>query len=155
MGTDAELAAIIEQSGWAVVRVDGDSLEPTLAYSVGMSESFAHPEIIVMGLAVAVMHTMIDTVGHLVASGRRFAAGEESTEIIEGYACCFRAVAPAAVQHYMGVAVERCGTSVAALHCVWPDAKGLYPWNQGASADFRRLQPKLSDDPSPETFRAP
>ena len=152
--TDA-IAKKIAAHGWAVVNVPGDESLPAYAYSVGLQDSFAHPEVIVFGLDERALHGVVNAVGDAVRAGHRFADHDESDAVLDGYRCAFRAVTPAAVTTFMGKAVERREGEVAALHCLWPDREGRFPWQRGTSPEYRRLQPMLSDGPEPFTRARP
>jgi hypothetical protein len=145
----------ISEHGWAVVNVEGDEAQPAYSYSVGLSKAFDHPEVIAFGLSQAVLQQIINTIGQRVRAGHRFSDKETSEDVLTGYACAFRKVAPAALSNYMPAVVEYYGHEVPALHCIWPDREGRYPWQRGTSPEFRVLQPMLSDGPEPFTHTRP
>ncbi len=145
----------IEEHGWAVVNVDGDATLPAYSYSVGLYKTFSHPEVIVFRLEPAVRQQIINTIAQAVRGGRRFSENETTDQILIGHQCAFRLVAPAAEATYMGAALGYYGREVPALHCIWPDQAGRFPWERGTSADFRALQPMLSEGPEPYTHTNP
>lgn len=149
------VARKIGEHGWAVVNVEGDESEPGYAYSVGLYESFAHPEVIVFGLAPAVLRQIINVIGAEIRQGLRFSDTDTTNRVLTGYECAFRSVAPAAEDAYMGAVIDYYDGEVPALHCIWPDSAGRFPWDQGASADYRRLQPMLSEGPEPYSHTRP
>lgn len=149
------VAGKIAKHGWAVVNVDGDAEVPNYSYSVGLYETFRHPEVIVFGLATTICQQIINAIGEKVRTGTKFSANEVSKEVLEGYSCAFRAVAPAAEHAYMGVGIDHYGHTMPALHCIWPDKEGRFPWERGTTPDYRRLQPMLSDGPEPHTTVRP
>ena len=53
---------LIEEYGWAVVKVP----ELGLAYSLGLIETYQHPEIAITGLPVETAHEIINGIGALV-----------------------------------------------------------------------------------------
>lgn len=150
-----ELAPVVATYGWAVIRIEAEEDEPSFAYSVGFRESFEHPEVIMFGLPTGVMHDIINGIGETVRNGRRYSPGDVASGLIEGFEVAFREVAPRARDAYMGIAWSYYGREFSALHCLWPDREGHFPWEHGASADFRRLQPMLSEGPEPATFLRP
>jgi hypothetical protein len=154
--TDAHLEPIIERHGWAVLQVESpDETRPNWAYSIGLMKSFGHPEVIAFGLPSHVLEGVINGIGEAVRVGKRFTDGSMSGDVIEGYSCAFREAATAAVQHYMGAAVRYYGRVMPALHCIWPDKQGRFPWQTGTSPEYRRLQPMLHEGPEPFTHVAP
>jgi hypothetical protein len=148
-GTE-RLAEAIEVHGWAVVKVDADVREPAYAYSVGLYKTFRHPEVIVFGLDLEVLHGIVNTIGEAVKAGQHFEVTDADDRVLEGYRCAFREVAAAAEPAYLGILIGYYRHEVPALHCVWPDREGRFPWQTGTSADFRERQPMLSE--GPESF---
>lgn len=146
---------LVEQYGWAVIRVDAEAETPDYAYSLGLFKTFRHPEVIIFGLDMDVLHELVNVIGKQVAAGQRFEAPSLSPDVLEDYECAFRTVAPGAVHRYMGAAVRYYDGDFPAVHCLWPDRQGRFPWNPDASADYRRLQPMLSDGPEPFTTTRP
>lgn len=139
----------VRSTGWAVVNVAGDDDFPAYAYSVGLYETFQHPEVIIFGLAQPVLHEVINAIGFRAREGVRLGITDTDENVLVGYRCAFRPVSNKAETMYMGLAVEYYGTQVPALHCIWPDKNGRFPWQSGTSPSFRRLQPMLSDGPEP------
>src|SRR5688572_28013471 len=89
---DRKLLADVERHGWHVVGVEEDEEGPSFAYSIGLYYSFKHPELIVFGLPVRVMHQIINAVGEQVRSGERFGHLDESGDVLDGYNVAFRTV---------------------------------------------------------------
>lgn len=146
-----DIGQIIDDHGWAVIKVDGSDEEPNYAYSLGLFKNFSHPEVIVFGLAPDVLHQIVNVIGEEVRKGGRFSAPSVSTDVLEGYACAFRQVAPGAVHHYMNGGLTFYGHEFPAVHCIWPNRAGHFPWDAEADDSYRRLQPMLSDGPEPHT----
>jgi hypothetical protein len=146
---DRKLLADVERHGWHVLGIEEDEEGPGFAYSVGMYRSFGHPEVIVFGLPVRVMHQIINTVGEAARSGERFEHLDESGDVLDGYNVAFRTVERRHYREYLGYArwFYR-GDDFPALQCVWPDRQHRYPWHAEAGPDFARRQPVLSDDTS-------
>jgi hypothetical protein len=146
---DRKLLADVEQHGWHVMGVEEDDEGPAFAYSIGLYRSFRHPEVIVLGLPVQVMHRLINAVGEEVRSGERFEHLDESDEVLDGYNVAFRTVEWRHYGDYFGYArwFYR-GDGFPALQCVWPDSQHRYPWHAEFNTTLARRQPLLSDDTS-------
>jgi hypothetical protein len=152
---NAEVREIVAQSGWCVIKVPADEDNPGFAYTVGLGTSFAHPEVIVLGLDPSVMHEMLNAIGELVSQGSAFHTGESSPDVLAGYEVQFVEVSPAAFDSYLGRAVEYYdGGQFSSLQCIWPDKEGRYPWTAGVSDWVRWSQPALTDGPR-VTFEKP
>lgn len=153
---DRAIAETIQKYGWAVVRVEESQDEPGFAYSVGLYANWEHPEIIVFGLPLDIIQEIVNTIGDQVRHGARFLADSTSAAVLEGYECAFRKVSPAAYDRYMGTAVRFYnGREFPALHCIWPDSSGRFPWDPETTTAYRRLQPMLSEGPEPYTHTRP
>lgn len=152
---DDNISAIIQAHGWAVVKVGSDDNQPNYAYSIGLFQTFGHAEVIVFGLAPNVLQGIINVIGEKVRGGDVITTPSISSDVLEGYACAFREVAPAAVRYYMGIGVRYYGGDFPAIHCIWPDRAGRFPWEMGVDDTCRRLQPMLSEGPEPYTHTRP
>jgi hypothetical protein len=146
---DRKLLADVRRHGWHIIGVEQDEEGPGFAYSIGLYHTFKHPEVIVSGLRVQVMHGTINAAGEAVRSGEKFEHLDESSDVLDGYNVAFRTVERRHYPDYFGHArwFYR-GDDFPALQCVWPDSQHRYPWHPEAGPDFARRQPVLSDDTS-------
>ena len=153
----AEFAADIATYGWIVMKVAANSApDPDFAYSIGLFQTYEHPEIILVGLDAETAHTIINDVGAAVRDGKRYAAGTTSDEFLEGYEVTFRAVPDHQYGAYLGWGRRYyAGRAVPALQLVFPDRSGRWPWDDHASPEFRAAQPILADTPEPPWAREP
>jgi hypothetical protein len=144
---DRQLLASVASPGWHVVAVEEDDEGPAFAYSVGLYHNFRHPEVILFGLPVRVMHQIVNRVGEQIKSGETFEHLDESAGVLDGYHVCFRTVERRHYRDYLGYARWFYqGDDFPALQCVWPDSSRRYPWHPAAGRAFLRRQAVLSDD---------
>jgi hypothetical protein len=137
-----------EQYGWFVNRIAEDASGPGFAYSFGLYEEFAHPEIIIFGLAEETMHRLINDVGKQVRSGAKYSAGDQTSDLLKGYTCAFGTVNP--LQY-----CKTCTWTVwfyesnrfPALQLFWPDKRNRFPWEPEFDEQLRDRQPDLSQPP--------
>lgn len=142
MTPDEKVISDVREYGWHVVKVGGDDEDPTFAFTIGLTRNYGHPELILFGLPFDAMHTVLDMAGAAIKSGGRFEAGATTDELLEDYACTFVTFPRSAYRDHLGYASWFYGDEAfAALQCVWPDRDGRYPWQAGASAGFKALQP--------------
>lgn len=135
----------IRRHGWGVIEVHGTEKEPGFAYSVGLQETFGHPEIIMCGVKLETAHTVINRVGEAIRSGGRFGDMARSTDFTN-LPLVFRRVSDENVDilHVATVLRDQTGSGpVEALQAVWPDPKGLFPWDKGFDISLRMHQPPL------------
>lgn len=142
---DRKVLTDIRDHGWHVVKVMGEGNSGYgSAFTIGLPTTFGHPELLIVGLRLHTMHVILNNLGEDLRVGRRFEAGQESDDILEGYRCCFRAVPKRWYGEYLGWATwYHRGTGFDTLQVVYPDKEGRFPWHPGASDAFRRQQPVL------------
>jgi hypothetical protein len=146
---DRKLLADVARHGWHVIGVEEDEEGPAFAYSIGLYHSFKHPEIIVLGLPVDVMHRIINAVGKQVRSEERLEHLDESGDVLDGYSVAFRTVEHRHYSDYFGYArwFYR-GNDFPCLQCVWPDSRHRYPWHTEFNVALAQRQPLLTADTS-------
>lgn len=141
---DTKLISDIEEVGWHVVMIPEDDDGPASAYSIGLFQTFGHPEIIIFGLDLGLMHQMINLIGEEVRQGRQFADGESASGILEGYDVRFLQVARRHYQEHFGYARWFYkGDDFPALQCLWPDKHGRFPTDAVYPEPLRARQPLL------------
>lgn len=141
-----QLRSDIKEYGWHVIEVLGDDEVRPWAYSVGVYQSYGHPEIVIFGLDHDVMFGMISAIIDEIKAGVVYRDGDETPEILEGYNCMFRIVGHQWYAPFFGRAIDYYGGSTfPVLQCVWPDRHGLYPWsdNSDFEGDLQGTQPLL------------
>ena len=133
----------VRDYGWHVIWVF--NAEPEFAYTIGLHRTFGQPEVIVFGLPRKVAHSVLNAVAEEVRSGRTFASGSVSGEILEGYEVAFRPVPLAAYEEHLGWGLWFYGEpTFPVLQLVYPDRDGHFPWHPGVADSFRAAQPVLA-----------
>lgn len=134
--------AEIAERGWHVTVVEDT---PRYAHTTGLTRSFAHPELLVIGLPISSIAEVLDEVSKLVAGGAVFRAGEVSADIFEGLQATFRDVPLVSVLDYCVAATAFYGLPPKVLQLIWPDANGHWPWDWRADARAKLQQPVLAE----------
>jgi hypothetical protein len=117
------------------------------AYSIGLYHTYRHPEMIVVGLPEDLLGSIVSRLGNRVLAGDRFQPGQEYDEIIQTYRCVFLPVAEIAYPKFLNYAtLFYRGFAFPALHCVWPDSDGQYPWERHPHPGHPDRQPNLRDE---------
>ena len=139
----------IEAEGWRGIGVDGT---PPFVYTVGLTETWRHPELILVGLPPETGHRVLS---NLVSSVRnalvRFDAGSLPGDLVgtdDGH--WLLEVGSEHLAHYLPLALraQEASIPVRALQVVWPDDDGRLPWDAGFDPRFREAQPLLGAPPS-------
>jgi Domain of unknown function (DUF4262) len=139
-----KLLADVDTYGWHMLTIPEDDHGPGFTYSIGLFQTYGHPELIVFGLPNKKMQRIIDTVAGLIKTGSVFRDHRESFDILEGFGCVFRTVRREHYREHFGYAIWFYeGLSFPALQCVWPDNQHQYPWQATCQAAIRDLQPPL------------
>jgi hypothetical protein len=134
----------IEEYGWNVTKVLEDESGPGFGYSTGLFKSYKHPEIIIIGLKLDLIHSIINGIGEDVRNGKAFLPGNFYSGLIEGFDCYFISVEKKYYDEYMGYAKWYYkGVDFPMIQCVYPTVKGIYPWQQNWPKEIENLQPVL------------
>jgi hypothetical protein len=91
---DVTLLETLEKWGWFVTKVGAGDGEPAFAYSMGLYENFHHPEIVIFGLDLEVMHRLINDVGARIRQGQTFEDRQMYGDLLQSHPCAFRRVNP-------------------------------------------------------------
>ena len=135
---------IISGMGWSVIGVPNGLGELPFAYTVGLEQRCAHPEILCTGLPGDVSHALLNRAGALVSGGAVFSEGEVRSDLLDDFRCAFRAISPHTVTSHMRIAVAVAdGRPVTALQLVWSDEAERLPWERGYNPLFRAAQPLM------------
>ncbi|PTQ87723.1 DUF4262 domain-containing protein [Agitococcus lubricus] len=127
-----KLCSDIEQFGWHVLYVcpEQDEEGACFAYTVGLTATFSHPEIMIFGLSQQTAHSLLQVCVDKIKAGQHFQAHQGYDDIIaNNYQVMFKPVNPAYVADYMGLALRYYQqTSFNALILCWPDKHHAFPW---------------------------
>lgn len=143
-GSDQKVIDDVAEYGWHVMKVLDRPDTPEWAYSIGLHRNFTHPEILVFGLDVDLMHSMINSIGEDVRSGKGFEIDRSYPDLIEAYSCTFKNVDPMWYESFLGFATWFYdGTDFPVLQCFWPNFEANFPWEPGFNRELSWAQPLL------------
>src|SRR5262245_35818580 len=89
---EQKLLADVAEYGWHVMKVLETEETPSWAYAIGLYKNFQHPEILVFGLDLDLMHHIVNAIGEDARRGKKFEANESYADLIEKYQCSLRSV---------------------------------------------------------------
>lgn len=144
--SNADLRTIVhvKEYGWSVVLVPADDRGPGWAFTIGLWHSYRSPELAMFGLEPYDMQTCLNDLGDQAAAGRPLRPNQEWPDAV-----IHRPVLLHPVDHgwhraffSMGVGFYR-WPRMPVLQAVWPDERGLYPWQPGSDPRSRDAQPWL------------
>ncbi len=146
------IKAEVQAHGFQVVLFPSEGDAPAYGHTVGLQNAAEHPEIVVVGLDEGeeggLTHDLLESLAQEIVEGRRFAAGDTDSEILEGHTVAFRVVTSQMASGLLGVARDVLGHEACALQLVWPDKRGLLPWSPACDPSVRARQPLLDADPA-------
>lgn len=134
----------IKQYGLQVLMIKGTAYLPPFAYSIGLYETYGHPEIICFGLPTDLSHQISNDVAELIKNGLSFKHGDMSLEVFADSRAGFLTVDERNVGDYFRHDIAYYGHSnFPALQLVWTDRNDKFPWEDGFEEKFEYDQPLL------------
>jgi hypothetical protein len=147
VGDDAPEQKVIDDIatyGWHCVGIHAEGDESPFAFTVGLFQTFGHPEFIIFGLASKVAHQILGLAVNAIRSGAPLDLSLPTDQLLEGYPCCFVRVPESQYHEHVGFAVWYYrGDSFPLYQIVFPSRDGHFPWHPEATASFRDFQPVL------------
>lgn len=144
----------IAEHGWSGKIIPGDAEGPGFEYTVGLLAGQKHPEVIIFGLPHRTGHDILWQMYDEIRAGRAFHAAGLYDDILVDCQCRIQIVHPTWHREFFGYALwhhrhAKISAQFAAVQCVWPDKRGLFPGERGCADDVAQSQPDLSK-PKPE-----
>lgn len=116
----------IDRDGYSIITVMDN---PPFAYTVGLTQSRNHPEIIISGLDAETGHALLSTIIERIPASSRLPI-DEPIEKIANFPLVLKPV-PRKVRKTANIARALYQEKFELLQLVWPDARGRFPWDQG------------------------
>ena len=144
--------ADIRKRGWSALNVsDGD---PPFIYTVGLMETWAHPELIVFGMPPKHLSGILSAMVHTIRNGASYSTEGTYPGILQGEVrIAVRKVDPTQHQVYLGYALGHArmlNQELTAMQVFWPDKIGKFPYEVGCDlAVYQRQRPARSCVGSP------
>lgn len=135
----------IQRFGCAVMHVPEEGDLPPFSFSVGVTKTAGFPELIVIGLQQALAQSLINDYYHRLQAGEVFRAGGYYAGFLEGFDVHLERVLEAHYEDYLGYNLGFYdGPHFEALQLIYPNTKGIWPWQPEADAWFQARQPLLT-----------
>ena len=139
-----QLQENIDIYGLQVQHVLEDESGPGFSYSVGLFETYRHPEIIMLGLKQQLAHTLINDMANDIKEGKVFAPFTFAQDILDDFDCYIIEVDKVNYDSYVGQAQNYYGNdNFPLIQCIYPTVKGIYPWEDEWPEEIKDLQPIL------------
>jgi hypothetical protein len=149
----------VREYGWSMASISDHS--PPFRYTIGLMETFRHPEVIVFGLDSDNGRALLSALVREIRAGRSFAETGAHTIDVDGnkLRIGFRRVHPTQHPLYLGFAmgfltnIGRLG-ELEAMQAFWPDKTGKFPFEVGCELAVYELQPRLDIGLTPREVRS-
>lgn len=127
----------VNQYGWDIINVEDADLSP-FSYTVGLYQSFAHPDFIISGLKGEVAFRILNDISSDVRAGDRREPDVTYNDVFNGVPCVFKKMNPQLIPEYLGFACRFYGfEDIHVLQCVWPDKNNKFPWETGYNINIQ------------------
>ncbi|WP_293946979.1 MULTISPECIES: DUF4262 domain-containing protein [unclassified Sphingobacterium] len=136
--------ANVEKFGLEVINVVASNYLPSFSYSIGLTQTYQHPEIICIGLSMKLAHIIINDVADLIKHGQGIESNKVYTNIFNNSKAMFLNVDPRNIADYFGNGLNYYrGKEFDALQLIWTDHNDKFPWEEGFEEEFLYAQPLL------------
>lgn len=131
--SSASIKEHIQKYGWRFQYVfDAEGEKENFAYTIGLEESFGHPEIMIFGLKRETMHSLLQEVADAVRGGSAFKPDQRYSEILSGdYQVMFKPLKDSAYPEYAGIATDYYERPFRIYVMLWPDKNNVLPTESG------------------------
>jgi hypothetical protein len=143
--TERRVVENVKKYGFHVWHVSPSADDDGFSYTVGLFDSYGHPEIVIFGQKVDWRNSMIDFIVEQIVEGKRFGTGELYPDLIEGFQCRFDSItSDRSYRDFLGWDLWYYGTAkrllerVPVLQFVWPDMRGVFPDSPAFDSGYRQ-----------------
>jgi Domain of unknown function (DUF4262) len=148
IGTDLgekKVLADINEYGWHCMNVIEDDGHPPWSFTIGLFETWSHPELIVIGRSRTTSHAMLTNIVGQIEANKPVDLTDLTDYLLLGIPCRFLEVLPRYYSDYVGFARWYYRKRDFPLYqIVWSNDLGDYPWSPLSLKSFREWQPVLS-----------
>ena len=152
-----EIAEVVREHGWFAASISDHA--PPFLYSIGLMQTWNHPELVVFGLDPNDAHALLSWMIREIRAGRSFAQkGVCTVALAEDRRIGLRRVHPTQHSLYLGFAMGysrytgRIG-ELEAVQVFWPDSRGRFPFEVGCDIGVYQCQPRLDIALTPSDIR--
>lgn len=139
--------ADIEQYGWSTMYVDANRERgmESFSYTIGLEETYDHPEVIVFGLPAETAHNILSAIAHAIKEGESMPLHTPVENILGGdFNVIFKPLASEAYADYLSVAISSYRSAEFRTQIMfWPDKEGYLPTEDSYSIQGQLTALKL------------
>ena len=132
---EKKLVSDIELVGWAIMNIKDEPGKTGWAFTVGLYETYKHPEVLLFGLKPESRMGILNWIGQNVRDGKPFTVNQEHDWVLDNYKCWSRPVRKKWYRDMLGYAIWFYRTpdkvnNFPCVQCLWPARDGSYPWQE-------------------------
>lgn len=148
----AERRQEIVEYGFVPQPVGGSEDQPSFLYTIGLTETWNHPELFVVALSPEQAYQMVESLVERIDAGERFDTPAFVSEILT-VPVAVRPLEQEAVDNNSGLAQDMLGRSITGVQVYWPDEAGLMPWEEGCDPELAAIQLSIFTPAGEEPIR--
>ncbi|SHH85557.1 protein of unknown function [Chryseolinea serpens] len=142
--TEKSIKEIVEKHGWYIALFQSTAYLPSFAYTIGLWETFGHPEIISLGLKTETLGAILNIAGDKVKSGDIIQTSHDYDDFFKKGRTQFISVHGENLKDYFGYGLwYNDHETFPALQLVWTDRSDRFPWDADFEEEFVYKQPLL------------
>lgn len=142
----------VTKHGLHIIQVFESEECPRFSYTVGLFETYRHPEVIIIGLKPELAQVLLNNMAYDIKLGKRFNPGEFHEDVLDDFPCYFGEVSKSEYRDYVGWDIWFYeGIDFPLLQCVYPTVRGKFVWDEDFPEDARWFC-KLITSPPSETY---
>lgn len=136
----------IQRNGYTVIGVMEGEDTPSFAYTVGLLETYNHPELITLGLPANTASFLFKNVVESIIEKQMPIQNHIPYNQIANMPIEFISADTNKASDYMIGFIDKYGNSreLKAIQLLWPDKQGFFPYEKEFDVGFLDLQPLLS-----------
>ena len=136
----------IAEHGWHCTHVVEDNGCPPWSFTIGLYETWDHPELIIIGRSRATSYEILKTLADDIELNDPPNLLSPDGQVLLGMKCHFVRVDTRYYSDYVGFALWFYRKRQFPLYqIIWPNREGLYPWEADAPKPFKEWQPILGE----------
>ncbi|NRA68844.1 MAG: DUF4262 domain-containing protein [Pseudobacteriovorax sp.] len=137
----------IKDTGCSIKHVLEESDLPPFSYTIGLNQSYGHPEIIVIGLKRDLAHWILNECNRLISEGSKFACNKSYDGFLDNVSVKFNLVEKRFYEEYLGWGIWlNKGLDFKVLQLLYPTTLGMFPWESDTPEFFKTWQPILNQN---------
>lgn len=134
-----DLRKDITEYGFVPQAVGGNGEQPGFLYTIGLTTTWNHPELYVVGLNPEQAYDIVAGLVDRISEGERFDTPAYVDDVLN-VPIAVRPLGQKDVDDNSGIAQDTLGRTISALQVYWPDREGLMPWEEGCEPEIAGMQ---------------